>query len=334
MPSKEFKELLDAAGNESDLIKKAILYDKISRHPKVKSSPEEYKNYKKRAIKLFHEKGEIFNDIFEKTLYMSYEALCWICLGKGATAKEIVKNAFALFKLEPNRTPPKILIFTNFILENQLDKAEDLWPELHQTFTGGIVELMEETFKFSNPRKEPPRREKIIKFSKTWEIKLAGKEPKNPKEDWILTFFDTREIFEKKLVIKENYFLDLIKKIKEIEHYHFTRGLKTIKSSTGEDITDKALIVVLATSKEKKLKFGLLLGALKQSGYYPIGVWPASFAQASAQDRKIIEGFLSKSIGNPAWFSDLTLVTSLLTESHKEKNIQIDEKRDLPEYYT
>lgn len=332
--SDECQQIRIQAEKEADLIKKALLFDRASRYCKKNVRPEEYEENKRTAIELFQKKGELFDDPYEKSLYMCYEALCWICLKQLDVADEIIKKARVLLE---GKKPPKvspILLFVDFLIKNELENAQNAWSDIYPYFIDGIVELLKEAFITVNPSGKPPVTEKPLELTAAWSIFLTGKEPDDPEKDWTLIFYDTKEIFEEKLILKKQYMDDLLDKVKEQEHYHFIRNIRTVISSTGENLSDKALFIILATGKEKPIKFGILLGSLKDGGMHTIALWPKLFAQAVAQDAKIVSAFISRSIQNPEWFSDLNLLTFLPSDEEEKQKGQADIGKKLPEYYT
>ncbi|HUX98138.1 MAG TPA: hypothetical protein VMV49_01170 [Candidatus Deferrimicrobium sp.] len=338
MSDKECKNLAEQALKEPNLIKRGMLFNKASQCYKENANLDQYKLMKEEAIKAFQQEAENIRDYYEKALANSYEALCWICLGAFERAETLVDDCLELESEDPKCKLPLIRVFTKFLASKEVNKAEVLWKDLYQNFSEGIIDLMKEAFISVNPTLCPPSLVVKLVISKTWEIVMAGKNPSNPEEDWNITFYDASEIFKEQIIISKQFVEDLLKTIKENESYRFIRNIKTVKSSIEEDLSDKALYVILATSTTKELKFGILIGSLKEGGLHVIAVWPEAFAQASVEDRDLIKVFISRIINDPSWFKDVNIVAFISTEEEKKKDTETKEGSEdiglLPGYYT
>ena len=327
------QKIAEAARQETDLIKKAMQLNKSSQcYKKRDNNTEQYEALKKEAINAFREKADKFEDPHEKSLFLSYEALCWICLGELEKATELANKALKLLESKPIFKEIPIVNFTKFLATKEVEKAQEIWKSLYMNFSQGIVELLEEAFIIVNPASEPPMLGKPLTFSKRWTILLKGKSDE-PEKVWTLDFFDAHEALKQKLVLKKEFVDDLLAKVKEVEYYHFIKNIRKVSTSTGEDFSDKALFIVLATSAEKKLRFGLLLGTLKDGGVQVVGLWPEAFAQAIGTDEGIIGAFITRSVKEPEWFSDLNILTFIPADGAKEGGSN-DEKEFPPEYFT
>ncbi len=214
-----------------------------------------------------------------------------------------------------------------------MEKAEELWKEIDQYFSYGIIDLLKEAFITVNPSHNPPAVEKPIIFLKVWTVLLAGKDPNDPQKDWTLIFYDIHEFFEENLVLKKKFLEDLLDQVKKVEHYHFIRNMRSITSSSGDDLSDKALFIILATTSDKKLKFGMLIGTLKNGNLHVIALWPEIFAQAVIKDESIIGAFITRSIQNPDWFKDLNVLGFLSDEKESGERVKPGEEEPLPGYF-
>ena len=202
-------------------------------------------------------------------------------------------------------------------------------------FSEGIIELLKEAYITVNPSSEPPILKKPIKFSRIWKVTMAGKS-REEKEDWTITFFDAKEMFGQEVILKAEFMDDLFEKLKEVKQYHFVQNVRSVLSSSGDDLSKKALYILLATSDEKNLKFGVILGQIKDGGLHVIALWPESLAQAISVDKDIFYSFINRIIKKSDWFSDMNVVTFLPDETgkNKEKKELPDEPSTLPDYYT
>ncbi|NVM29818.1 MAG: hypothetical protein HWN65_13320 [Candidatus Helarchaeota archaeon] len=334
MTKDDCKRIAEQAAQETNLVKRGVLFNKASQCYKENEEAEQFKAIKMKAIDIFHQIFEETEDPYEKSLFSAYEALCWVCLEEFETATGIMDVIMNINKPEPTFKVPPLVNFTYHLARKEIEKAEELWKEIYLHFSHGIIDLLKEAFITVNPSSEPPVIEKPVIFSKIWTILFAGKDPNDPQKDWTLTFYDVHDFFEDKVVLNKKYMDDLLDQVKELEHYRFIRNMRSVTSSSGEDLTSKAMFICLATSSEKKLKFGMLLGTLKDGGVHVIGLWPEAFAQAVVKDEDIIGAFITRSVKNPEWFSDLN-VLSFITDEKKPEEEEIAEGEDaLPGYFT
>ena len=329
--------LAEKAALEPNFVKRGIVYNKASQCYKKNNELDKYKLMKEKAIEAFQSESKRIKDPYEKALIISYEASCWICLERFENAKTILKSAktlFSLYRTSKTPTPNPILDFTDFLASKELEKAENLWKNIHQNFSEGIVELLEEAFSVVNPSLEPPKLEKPLKFSKVWKISMEGSNEKQ--KQWSISFFDAKEIFDETIVLKPEFLDDLFEKLRENDHYHFIQNILSATSSIGEDLTSKALYIILATSKAKELKFGIMLGRLKEGGLYLIALWPEALAQAIGVDGTIFTAFLNRIIDDPEWFSDINILTVLPNNegTREEREGLSDNSYHLPDFYT
>ncbi len=332
MTLNDCQKIAEDATLVTDLIKKAVQLNRASQCYKKMNNTERYQELKKAAINVFQKKAEV-EDPYERSLFLSYEALCWICIGDLEKAKELTTNAFKFLESGSRFKESPIVNFTEFLATKEVDKAQEIWKNIYMFFSQGIVELLEEAFITVNPASEPPIFGKTITFSKRWNVILIGK-GEEPEKDWNLVFYDAHEALDEKLVLKKEFVDDLLEKVKEIKKYHFIRNIRSVTTSTGEDFSDKALFIILATSAEKKLKFGILLGSLKDGGVHLIALWPEAFAQAVVSDREIIGAFITRSVKEPEWFADLNVLSLISNEGKLQVGELPDEKESLPEYFT
>ncbi|MFX1295787.1 MAG: hypothetical protein ACFFD2_13165 [Promethearchaeota archaeon] len=337
MTSDKCESIIEKGEQETNLIKRGIIFNKVSQYYLKINDLEQYKSNKEKAIESFQKQVKKIKDPYEKSLIYSYEALCWICLEKYENAKALIDKIRKMEDDNPKFTHPSITDFTKFLLLKDVEKAEELWNTLHNYFSSGIIELLEEAFITVNPTSEPPTINKFIKLKNMWSVLMAGKS-KDAQEDWSLTFFDATEIFKQKLVINNQFLDNLIKKIREIEYYHFIRNVRSVISPSGEDFSDKAIDIVLATSTKKKLKFGVIFGSLKDGGLHVLAIWPEALAKAIVEDKEVLGAFISRLIESPEWYSDVNLITYLSNEDkgiRDNKNEESsNETNSLPGYYT
>ncbi|NVM54239.1 MAG: hypothetical protein HWN66_11105 [Candidatus Helarchaeota archaeon] len=330
----ECKRIAKEAAQETDLIKQGVAFNKASQCYKKNDDADQYQAMKKKAIQIFQKKAEKFDDPYEKSLFHSYEALCWICLGELKKAEELVDELFKLNDTESGSKISPIVNFTKHLAIKEVEKAQELWKNIHQFFSQGIIELLEEAFIAINPSSEPPVVEKLPKFYKTWTVLLAGKDSTDLQKDWTLVFYDAHDLFEEQVVLKKNYLEDLLAQVKQLQHYHFIRNMRSVTSSSGDDLSKKALFIILGTSAEKKLKFGMLLGSLTEGGVHIFGLWPEAFAHAVYTDESIIGAFITRSVKNPDWFADLNVLAFLAPEGEPQKDELPESEETLPGYFT
>ncbi len=329
------KEIVEEAQRETNFVKKAVAFNNASRCYKKINDLEQYKLMKEKAIEIFHQEGEKITDYYEKALIFSYEALCLICLKQFEKVKALLKQIEEMKEKNSEFMPPLIVDFVSYLVNQEVDKAENLWKELYQGFSPGIINLMEEAFITINPDSTPPTIKKEIHISRTWLITFAGKSYE-PKDDWNLTFYDATELFKSKLILKSEFIDDLIDTIKKEKHYHFVQNIRSVVSSSGEDFSNKAIEVILATSAEKKLKFGILLGHLKDGGLHVLAIWPEALAKAVGTDKDIFGAFITRLVESPEWFSDVNLITYISEEAETPtmKKDLPTKSTGLPGYYT
>ena len=140
---------------------------------------------------------------------------------------------------------------------------------------------------------------------------------------------DASEIVEKELLLKPEFLKDLLETMKDLKHYRFLRIIRTIVSPGNVDLTNKAIYLILATSTEKNLKFGIMLGCVKGGSLHLIAIWPETFAQVLSENQEILFGFVTRLIKDPHWFLDVNILTCLDSED------EVTEKGHIsPDYYS
>ncbi len=318
MTQEDGKKKAEDAAEEANLIKQAMSYNESSQYYKEEENLEQYKVMKEKAIEAFGSKAAQLEDSYEKALVCSYQALCWICLEEYENAKVVLNDISELQNKNCDFISPTITNFAKFLALGDIERAERLWKDIHDQFHPGIVELLEEAFIQVNPKSEPPRIKDPVELTMEWVIVMAGKGGE-VKEDWMLTFFDASQIFNTKIILKPEFMDDLIKKVEELDHYHFVKSIRTVKSPSGDDFSNKAIDIVLATSEEKGLKFGVIFGHLKDGGLHILAVWPKALAEAMYEDNEIIGAFITRLIKQPEWFADINLITYLSKGGDLEK---------------
>jgi tetratricopeptide (TPR) repeat protein len=310
MTQEDGKKKAEYAAEEADLIKKAMAYNESSQYYEEEEDLEQYKIMKEKAIETFGSKAAQLEDSYEKALVCSYQALCWICLEEYENAKVVLNDISDLQNNNCDFIPPAIFNFAQYLAMEEVEKAERLWRDIHDQFHPNIVKLLEEAFVRVNPKSEPPRIKEPVELTMEWVIVMAGKGG-DVREDWKLIFYDASQIFNTKMILKREFMDDLIKKVEDLDHYHFVKSIRTVTSPSGEDFSEKAIDIVLATSAEKELKFGVIFGHLKDGGVHILGVWPKAFAEAMYEDNEIIGAFITRLIKQPDWFADINLITYL-----------------------
>ncbi len=321
------KKLEEVAAAEPNLIKRGIAFNQVSQSCKGINEAE-HSLLKQRAIESFHSAAEQLDDAYEKTLIQAYEALCWISLKNMKKAKDLVSEGFTLCK-NASIKPPLIIQFADSLITQKVADAEKMWAEISQDFQQGIIELLKEAFCTVNPSQESPCPKKKREITKKWQITLVGKDREDPTQDWTLDLVDASEIIEKELLLKPEFLKDLLETMKDLKHYRFLRIIRSIISPGNQDLTNKTIYLLLATSTEKNLKFGTMLGSLKGGSLHLIAIWPETFAQVISENQEILFGFVTRLIKDPHWFLDVNILTYLDSED------EVTEKGHLsPDYYS
>ncbi|MDD1778099.1 MAG: hypothetical protein LUQ65_08000 [Candidatus Helarchaeota archaeon] len=321
-------KLAEAAAAEPNLIKRGIAFSQVSQSCKKVNETEQSLLMKKKAIEAFHSATEHLDDAYEKTLIYAYEALCWISLKNIEEARNLVSNGFAICQTASIK-PPLIIRFAESLITQKIDDAEQIWADISQDFHQGILDLLKEAFCTVNPSQTPPNSKKRHQITNYWHITLVGKKPDDPEQDWTLEFADASELVDKELLLKPEFLKDLLETMKEQKQYRFLRIIRTIISSENLDLTNKAIYLILATSTEKKLKFGIMLGSLKGGSMHLIALWPDTFAQAVSENDEILFGFVTRLIKDPHWFLDVNILTCLDSEDTTTEKGHIS-----PDYYS
>jgi len=312
------EKLAEQAEAEPNLVKRGIAYAQIGQCYKGLNNDDQHILMMQRAIEAFHAAAGQTDDAYEKSLLYSYEALCWISLKELERARETVNFGLDLCKIQLNLVPPIIIRFTDNLISQNIEEAEKLWGDLYQNFDQGIIELLKEAFCTINPSTEPPCLTKGPVIAKKWCVLLVGKEHDDPSRDWPLEFLDADSFLGKELILKPEFMKDLLERMKESKHYRFLRIIKTIISSDNEDLTDKAVYLILATSAEENLRIGIMLGSLKEGGLHVIAIWPEAFAQAISENNDILFGFMTRLVKDPQWFLDVNILSFLEGEDEPE----------------
>jgi tetratricopeptide (TPR) repeat protein len=323
-----YNKLAEAAAAEPNLIKRGIAFSQISQSYKGLNKAEQSLSMMQKAIEAFHSAAAQSDDAFEKSLTYAYEALCLISLKNLDKARNLVNKGIELCKAASIK-PPLIIQFADVLTAQKIDEAEKIWVEISQDFHQGIIELLKEAFCTVNPSQQPPCLKKRRRITKNWRITLVGKKPDDLEQDWTLELADASELVEKDLLLKPEFLKDLLETMKDQKHYRFLRIIRSIISSENVDLTNKAIYLLLATSAEKKLKFGAMLGSLKGGSLHLIAVWPETFAQAVAANNEILFAFVTRLIKEPHWFLDVNVLTYLDSED------EVTEKGHIsPDYYS
>jgi tetratricopeptide (TPR) repeat protein len=321
-------KLAEAAAAEPNLIKRGIAFSQASQSCKKVNGAEQSLAMKQKAIEAFRSAAEHLDDAYEKTLTYAYEALCWISLKNIDEARNLVSKGLTICETASIK-PPLIIRFADSLISQKMDEAEKVWAEISQDFHQGIIELLSEAFCTINPSRTPPCSKKRHQITKYWQMTLVGKKPDNPEQDWTLEFADASELIEKELLLKPEFLKDLLETMKDHKHYRFLRIIRTIISSENIDLTDKAIYLILATSNEKKLKFGITLRSLKGGSLHLLALWPDTFAQAISENNEIMFGFVTRLIKDPQWFLDVNILTCLDSGEESTEKGHIS-----PDYYS
>ena len=196
-------------------------------------------------------------------------------------------------------------------------------------FDEGIIDLLTVAFCTINPSTKPPCLTEKPAIVKKWTIVLVGKERDDRTQDWTLEFIDADSVLEKELIFEPEFMKDLLEQMKNAKNYRFLRIIQTIISSENEDLTDKAVYLILATSAEEKLKIGVMFGSLKEGGLHVIAIWPEAFAQAIADNNDILFGFLTRLVKDYQWFLEVNILSFVESEE-----AEIKERGSIPpDYY-
>lgn len=322
------ERLAELAAAEPNLIKRGIAFDQASKFCKEAKKVKQSQLMKQKAIEAFHSAAEQIDDPYEKTLIYAYEALCWISLKNLDAARDIVNKGIELCK-DASIKPPLIIQFTETLISQKIDDAEKIWAEISQDFQESIIELLKEAFCAVNPTQQPPCSKKRRRITKTWRITLTGKDPDDIQQDWTMELADASEVIEKELLLKPEFIKDLLETMKNQKHYRFLHIIRHIISSENIELTDKIIYLLLATSAEKKLKFGAMLGCREGGSLHLIALWPETFAQVVSENNEILFAFVTRLIKEPHWFLDVNVLTYLDSEN------EITEKgHTLPDYYS
>lgn len=144
-------------------------------------------------------------------------------------------------------------------------------------------------------------------MTKTWDITMEGEES-GVGDDITLIFADSEEIIGEATLNKR--FVEALEwNIKNKPHYKAIRNVKSIKSSTGDELNIKDVGVILASVASEELKIGLLfVTETKKGGYKIIGLWPDEFARVCKRKRDIYGKMVVNLVQNPAFWQEVSVI--------------------------
>jgi hypothetical protein len=139
-----------------------------------------------------------------------------------------------------------------------------------------------------------------------WTITLEGIKP-GEEDDITFNFVDIRNLMEPQLV--ERYFIqDLSKNMKKNPHYHELANVKEANSDDEQSIPKETTALILATVKDTKEKFGILLSLANEFKYEIIGLRPDSFVEKIKKKNAELVKTLEKLVKKPSSFEDVNVV--------------------------
>lgn len=101
-------------------------------------------------------------------------------------------------------------------------------------------------------------------------------------------FIDYDAIVKKSLLLKPNYFTELVQKANTYDNYHLSGGLVKIITPDGEDFSTRNFYLVLGAEKNNLL-FGILIGEVDENHYKMVGFHPKELLLQVKNDTKILK---------------------------------------------
>ncbi len=144
-------------------------------------------------------------------------------------------------------------------------------------------------------------------MTKTWNVRMEGAEP-GVDDDYTLTFADSTEIIGS-ATLNKRFVDDLSWNLKNKPHYKTIRNIKSIESSTGDEIHTNTIGVILASVAADDLKIGLLFVIdTTKNGYKIIGLWPDEFAKVCKKRKDIYGKMMVNLVQNPAFWQEVSVI--------------------------
>lgn len=128
--------------------------------------------------------------------------------------------------------------------------------------------------------------------------------------DWSLDFLNAEDYINGKVLTKD-FFKALLENIQKYDQYHWRGLIKSVKSSTGEDLSDKLVGLILGSAKEDQIKFGVLYGQITTGDFKVIALWDENFANTCKEllgEQDLCGSIIERVINTPEYFADVTTV--------------------------
>ena len=139
-----------------------------------------------------------------------------------------------------------------------------------------------------------------------WTVILEGVKA-GEEDDITFSFVDIRNLMEPLSV--ERYFIQDISKItKKYPHYHELANVKEASSDEEQTIPKEITAMILATTKDTKERFGILLSLADEFKYEVVGLRPDSFVEKIKQKNGELVKTLEKLVKKPTSFEDVNIV--------------------------
>jgi hypothetical protein len=150
---------------------------------------------------------------------------------------------------------------------------------------------------------------KGLDFVIKWTITMDGLEI-GLEGDWSLEFLNAEDYISGKVLTKD-FFKALLENIQKYDHYHWRGLIKNVKSSNGDDLSDKLVGLLLGSAKEDEIKFGILYGQLTTGDFKVIAIWDDTFANTCKElleEQDLCGSIIERIITTPEYFADVTTV--------------------------
>ena len=139
-----------------------------------------------------------------------------------------------------------------------------------------------------------------------WQVKLEGVQ-EGTDDDIMLDFSDIKEIMGSQII--ERYVIQEISdNVKNYDHYCELPNVKEVSSDKNEKIPRDRTALILATMKENKERFGILLYFTDDMRYEVKGIRPNKIIEELGQNGNKLKDLFLRLTKNPKSFEDVNLI--------------------------
>jgi len=143
----------------------------------------------------------------------------------------------------------------------------------------------------------------------TWTVILEGTTKEEAREALTFEMVDHKEFTLTPIAIKEDWLDAVLSIAATTEKYRVKSVLKTVLGPQQENFKNRNVLFVYVLLKKNAIPLAFLLGALKDSGYMVLSLWPPQFVGIVRQhhDKETVLSILIQIAKNPEIFEFINI---------------------------